>query len=151
MTFWRTSYHIVWATKYRQPLITPAVEESLYAHIRQKAAECKCHIFAINACIDHIHVVLSIPPSVSVADIVHGLKGASSHEFEHITWQRGYGVFTVGERQRKIAIQYVRNQKQHHADKLTNTWLEHTGEPDQDETEIREIPPVYETEIDSLI
>ncbi|OGO35984.1 MAG: hypothetical protein A2W35_18075 [Chloroflexi bacterium RBG_16_57_11] len=65
---------------------------------------------------DHIHLIVSIPPHHSVAEVIKSLKGASSHDLKlagvlgkDFAWQRGYGVFTLGERQRKDAEAYVLN------------------------------------------
>jgi len=103
-----------------------------------KASELDVYVYAINGWHDHIHLVVAIPPKHSVAEIVKRLKGASSHYLNYdvrldwqFAWQRGYGVLSVGERQRAIAEAYVENQKQHHEHQTTNTWLEQTDELDQ--------------------
>src|SRR5947199_5180823 len=105
MPLWRTYYHIVWATKERQPLIAPDAEEELHGYLRGKADSLGLIVHAIGGTADHLHVVLSTPPTSAVADVVHRLKGASSHHIGHQTangqafqWQRGYGVFTLGPR-----------------------------------------------------
>ncbi|MGB8648871.1 MAG: IS200/IS605 family transposase [Anaerolineae bacterium] len=138
MAFWRLYYHLVWATKNREPLIQPEIEKRLYAYIVHKAAELDCYVYAINGWHDHLHLVLSIPPKHSVADVVKHLKGSSSHDLNlaegmnhEFAWQRGYGALSVGERQRAIAEAYVANQKTHHANQTTNTWLEHDSEFDE--------------------
>ena len=135
MPYWRTYYHLVWATKDREPLITPEVEKRLYAYLIRKAAEIGVRVYAINGGQDHIHLVVSIPPSQSIADVVHRLKGASSHNLGMqgvaFEWQRGYGVLTMGEKQRSIAEDYVLKQKAHHADKEVNTALERCAEQDE--------------------
>ena len=142
MSFWRNYYHIVWATKNREPLIQPAIEPALHAYLVNKGRELGIITYAINGWVDHVHLVVSIPPKLSVAAAVKRLKGASSHYVKQIlrpadvsfAWQRGYGCFTLGERQRAIAEAYVREQKQHHAEQSTNRWLEM-------ETHLDEGPP----------
>jgi putative transposase len=138
MPFWRTYYHLVWTTKNREPLIQRAVEKRLYAYMVRKAAELDVRVYAVNGWHDHVHLIVSIPPKESVANVVKHLKGASSHDlnatcgFEHsFAWQRGYGALTLGERQRAAAEEYVRNQKAHHEQNTANTWLEYAVEPDQ--------------------
>lgn len=131
MTFWRLYYHLVWATKDRLPLIEPAIEERLYGYIIRKAMELEVKIYAVNGTSDHIHLIAAIPPKLAVAETVKHFKGASAHDLNlaggmngAFVWQRGYGVLSVGERQKPIAIAYVQAQKQHHAQNTTYAFLE---------------------------
>ena len=137
MSFWRTYYHIVWTTKNRQPSITAEIEPRLFAYLVHKAAEQGAYIYAINGWTDHVHLIVAIPPSVSISEFVKNLKGSSSHDLNasarsdiSFAWQRGYGVLTLGERQRKDAEAYVKAQKTHHAQQSTNSWLELCEEDD---------------------
>lgn len=78
MSFWRNYYHLVWSTKNRLPLILPDFESQLFNYLIHKAAELDTNVLEINGIQDHIHLVLSIPPKNSVADVVKLLKGASA-------------------------------------------------------------------------
>ena len=138
MAFWRLSYHLVWATKNREHLIQPQIEDRLYGYIVNKVAELGVYVYAIKSWYDHIHLVVSIPPKHAVAYVVKRLKGASSHDLNHavrldyhFAWQRGYGALSLGERQRPAAEAYVANQKQHHDQQTTNAWLERYAEFDE--------------------
>ena len=138
MAFWRLYCHLVWATKNREPLIRPAIEERLYAYLVHKAAELGAYVYAIHGWTDHIHPIVAIPPKHAVADVVKRLKGASSHDLNlggaldgQFAWQRGYGAWSLGERQRPDAEAYVRNQKAHHAQQTANAWLERYAEFDE--------------------
>jgi putative transposase len=135
MPYWRTYYHLVWTTKNREPLITPEVEKRLYPYLLGKARDICVRVYAINGWSDHVHLVVSIPPTLSVADVVKRLKGASSHDLGSLgvvfEWQRGYGVLTMGEKQRPFAEQYVREQKTHHAEGAVIRALEHCAELDE--------------------
>ena len=139
MSFWRTYYHITWATHQRRHLLTPEVEQRLYPYLIRKATEEReTYVYAINGWYDHVHLVVSIPPKFAVADFVKLLKGGSSHDLNHaggfeggFAWQRGYGVFTLGETQRPMAEAYVNGQKQHHQQGTTNGWLERCEEQDE--------------------
>ncbi len=162
MPFWRTYYHLVWGTKNREPLITPEIEPRLFAHIVRKAAELGAYVYVINGWTDHIHLVVAIPPHVSVSDLVKRLKGASSHDLNqqgldvHFAWQRGYGVLTLGQRQKPDAEAYVRSQKEHHRMDAAITWLERCSETDEGPEDLpssavsqpvpamREPPPAYD-------
>ena len=138
MPFWRLYYHLVWATKDREPLIRPEIEERLYAYTIRKAAELGVYVYAINGWYDHVHLLVAIPPKHAVADLVKRLKGSSSHYLNHaggldfeFGWQRGYGALTLGEGQRPKAEAYVRDQKGHHGQQTVNAWLEHYTEFDE--------------------
>ncbi len=143
MTFWRNYYHMVWATKNREHLITAELEKDLYAYIVSKSDEIGIIIYAINGWYEHTHLVGAIPPKLAVAEGVKKLKGASSFFVNHVikpegerfAWQRGYGSLSVGEKQRPIAIAYVENQKKHHAEENTNAWLERYDEIDEGPTD----------------
>ena len=139
MSFWRNYYHLVWATKKREPLIQPEFEAQIYSYIVNKGAEMGIYTYAIGGVADHIHLIAAIPPKHAVAYVVKNLKGASSHYVNHVirpayltfAWQIGYGCLTLGETQRPIAEAYVRMQKQHHKDQSTNRWLERCEELDE--------------------
>lgn len=160
MPFWRTFYHLVWTTKNREPWITPNLEPRLYTYIVRKAAELDVHVYAINGWTDHLHLVVAIPPHVAVADLVKLVKGASSHDLNHqglgfrFAWQRGYGVLTLGQRQKPDAVAYVEGQKEHHGKNTIIPWLENCAEYDEGPDDhkpvtassvpaIREVSPAY--------
>ena len=141
MSFWRTYYHVIWATKGRKPLITPAIEAQLFPHLVQRATELGVHVHAVNGWTDHIHLVVSIPPRLAVAQVVKELKGASSRYINarepallpptaHFGWQDGYGVLTLGERHCHVAVEYVQRQKEHHAARQTIARWEYCEEDD---------------------
>jgi REP element-mobilizing transposase RayT len=132
MAHWRLYYHLVWATKERQPLITPDKEPKLYSYIIGKADTLGCIVHAIGGIENHIHLVVSISPSLSNADFVKNIKGSSAHHLNHslpnsctpFNWQRGYGVFSLGGKQLAQAVDYVRNQKIRHLQGSTVASLE---------------------------
>ena len=74
MPFWRTYYHLVWATKDRAELIGPEVEETLFRYLVNKAAELNVRVYAINGWFDHVHMVVGIPPKHSIATVVKRLR-----------------------------------------------------------------------------
>lgn len=132
MTLWRLYYHLVWTTKNRQPLITSNKEQQLYNYILRKAQALNCQIHAIDGIEDHIHIVVTIPPSLAVSEFVKKIKGSSSHHLNHssntssdkFVWQEGYGVFSLGYKQLKDVVIYVQNQKNHHCQLTTHPYLE---------------------------
>ena len=162
MPFWRTYYHLVWATKNRTEIIDANTENVLYPYLHGECRELGVRVYAANGWVDHVHLVTSIPPKLAVAVVVKNLKGASSHYLnhtvrlpDHFAWQRGYGVFTLGQSQLARAIAYVRKQKEHHRQQTTNAWLERVdafdeGPPedilgvDEPGTSVREPGPKYD-------
>ncbi len=130
MPYWRLFYHIVWGTKNRLELIDPAWEKDLYGYLWGKATALECTPHAIGGIADHIHVVISIPPKLCVATLVGKLKGASSHHINQnyaggaFLWQAEYGIFSFSEKSLPMVIEYVNNQKKHHANKTLNVELE---------------------------
>lgn len=95
---------------------------------------------AINMTNDHLHLLVSILPKISVAEFVHRIKGSSSH-FINLNasgsgfyWQSGYGALSLSEKGIPFVKTYIANQKQHHArnrvlDVLEYTPLDETPQP----------------------
>jgi REP element-mobilizing transposase RayT len=110
------------------------IEPQLYGYLIGKAAAMDTIVHAIGGIEDHIHVVASIPPKHAIADVVKRLKGSSSHFLNRdlsalmspssFRWQRGYGVFSLGQTQLPIAIRYVQKQREHHSERTTMRTLE---------------------------
>ncbi len=124
MTYWRLHYHLIFSTFERQPILIGEREKIFYGVIYQKAKELDLKVHAVGNVDDHVHIVVSIPPKISVADCVRHLKGPSAHAINHMDgsdgqfkWQEGYGALTVGERSLETVMAYAANQKQHHKDR----------------------------------
>lgn len=158
MSFWRLYYHLVWATKNRAPLITPLVEPRLYGCLRSRAVEMGVNVYAVRGYLNHVHLVVSVPPPLALADVVKRLKGASAFELNEsedtagqFIWQRGYGALSLGERQKPAAIAYVHAQEEHHTRGTANDWLERATDLDDAPGDaagsqmaaVREDPGVY--------
>ena len=120
---WRCKYHIVFAPKYRRQAIYGKIKQDIGKILRQLCENKGVEILEAELCKDHVHMLVSIPPNLSVAQFVGYLKGKSSlmifdrhanlkykYGNRHF-WCRGYYVDTVGKNTEKIA-QYIRNQLQ---------------------------------------
>ena len=114
MPYSRLFYHLIWTTKNREPIITRHFEKELFPYFHIKANEIICTILEINGTDDHIHIIIEISPKYSISQVVQKLKGSTSFKFSELYWQRGYGALSVSERNLTAAIDYVRNQKDHH-------------------------------------
>jgi putative transposase len=129
MALWRLYYHLVWSTKDRLPLILPKYENDLYNYIIGKSDNFNCIIHCVNGMPDHLHIIVSIPPKISISEYVQKIKGSTSHYlsekyFSPFQWQKGYGVFSISQKNLSQAIEYVKNQKKHHANSTTIAILE---------------------------
>jgi putative transposase len=119
--------HFVWATWHREPIITSCLESSLYHCIEMEANRLGCDTLAIGGMPDHIHLVLKIPATHSISDIMKRIKGVSSTfartqigEDNFFGWQDNYGVLSFSSRNKSDVIHYVLNQKRHHS--LNTLW-----------------------------
>jgi REP-associated tyrosine transposase len=121
MPDWRLFYHAVWGTRNRLALIDPAWEKDLYGYIWGRAITLDCIPHAIGGMPDHLHIVISIPPKLSVASLIVQLKCASSHHINEnyadgsFLWQAEYGVLSISENSLATVVDYVNGQKKHHA------------------------------------
>ena len=135
MPFLQLFYHFVWATQQRQPLITPSAEPLLYDFLRSKAIGLGGTVYAIGGVADHVHVVASVPPGISVSSFVGQVKGASSANLNRsgamagprFAWQSDYGAFTFGQKRLPYVIAYVEGQKEHHAQRTFIPFLERSS------------------------
>ena len=122
-TKWNCKYHIVFAPKYRRLVIYGKIKQDIGKILRQLCETKKVEIIEAEACPDHIHILVSIPPHLSVAQFMGYLKGKSSlmifdrhanlkykYGNRHF-WCRGYYVDTVGRNKERIS-EYIRNQLQ---------------------------------------
>ena len=122
-TRWNCKYHIVFAPKYRRQVIYGQIKADIGNIIRKLCEYKGVEIIEAEACPDHIHMLVSIPPKYSVSQFMGYLKGKSSlmifEKYANLKykygnrhfWCRGYYVSTVGKNKKAIA-QYIRNQLQ---------------------------------------
>ena len=118
---YRCEYHIVFAPKYRRKVIYNQIRKDIGEIIRKLCNELKVEIIEAEACPDHIHMLVSIPPYMSIAQFVGMLKSKSALMIfdRHANlkyrygsrnfWARGYFVDTVGKNETLIA-RYIKNQ-----------------------------------------
>jgi putative transposase len=114
-------YHCVFSTKERRKTIDDGLQERLWPYMGGIARENKMAALAIGGVEDHVHLLLSIPSTLSISHAMQLIKGGSSkwvHEtfpdHRHFEWQEGYGAFTVGISQVPDTKRYIANQREHH-------------------------------------
>lgn len=113
--------HCIFSTKERFPFIDGNLESRLWPYIGGIARENKMRALAIGGTADHVHTLLTLPGTMSVAKAVQLIKGGSSKwvhdtftQYRKFTWQDGYGAFSVSASQADKTIAYIKGQKEHH-------------------------------------
>ena len=113
--------HFVWSTKNREPFLTSDLRERLWPYLGGIARENKMKAVAIGGAADHVHMLVSLPPTLSIAKAVQLLKGNSSkwiHEtfpkLRSFEWQEGYGAFSIGISGINVTVAYIKDQAEHH-------------------------------------
>ncbi len=139
MKDWQSQTHVKWECKYHVVILPKYRKKSNFENNRRKIGQiirelCRQKGIGIiegNAAVDHIHLLLSVPPKFSIAMTIGYLKGKSAvrinREIERVTgtlygrsfWSRGYCVSTVGLDEAKIR-KYIQEQEKHEKDELTN-------------------------------
>jgi putative transposase len=122
-TKWECKYHIVFAPKFRRKEIFGKLKTDIGQILRQLCRQKEVEVIEAHACMDHIHMLVSIPPKLSVSAFMGYLKGKSSlmiferhanlkYRYGNRTfWCKGYYVSTVG-RNKKVIENYIREQEQ---------------------------------------
>jgi putative transposase len=127
-TFTKLTYHIVFSTKYRHPLIQTALQKRLYKYIGGIIRAQNNHLIEIGGIEDHIHLLANLSPTKSISDTIREIKSNASKwsnelpdQTSRFEWQKGYGAFTVSHSQIESVRHYIQNQREHH---LTKTFEE---------------------------
>jgi REP-associated tyrosine transposase len=125
--------HLTWHTKLSMPVLTGRVETLTYQFIRQKLINTPgVFIHEIGGTDNHVHLAISIAPTILISDLVGKLKGASSHDINQrpgegrkiLEWQPGYGVVSFGTKDLDWVKAYVLDQRRHHAQGIVHERLE---------------------------
>jgi len=116
--------HVIFAVRHRARMIDENWEVSLQKYISGIIKSHKQKMMAINNMPDHMHILIGIRPEMHIASLIRDIKANSSRWINdqqflssRFEWQEGYGVFSVGERQVQIVIDYILNQKIHYQKK----------------------------------
>ena len=146
---WNCKYHIVFAPKYRREVIYGKIKMDIGKIIRTLCEQKGVEIIEAEACSDHIHLLVSIPPKISVSAFMGYLKGKSSlmifdrhanlkykYGNRHF-WCKGYYVDTVG-KNKKVIAEYIRNQLQEDIARDQMTIKEYVDPFEKEENKERE-------------
>jgi putative transposase len=116
--------HLTWHTKDGMPLLTPQVRDLVYRCLRQRIVNTPvAFIHEIGGIETHVHLAVTVPPTLLISEFVGQLKGASAHEVneqlgalgKRLQWQAGYGAVSFGSRDLQWVKQYIEHQPEHHA------------------------------------
>ena len=122
-TRWNCKYHIVFAPKFRRQAVYGKIKTSIGKILRTLCEQKKVEILEANACADHIHMLVSIPPNLSVSQFMGYLKEKSAlmifdkhpelgNKFERDFWARGYYVSTIGNVDEATIKNYIKEQEE---------------------------------------
>jgi REP element-mobilizing transposase RayT len=113
------------------PLLTAELEPAVYACIQAECAKLNTEVLAVGGTENHLHVLVRLPTTVTLAALVQQMKGASSHLVTHelgyadgFKWQGAYAAFSVSKAQLSTVRDYILNQKTHHRDKIYTEEME---------------------------
>ncbi len=120
-SFSSSLHHCIFATKGREALLTPETRARLWPYLGGIARDNGMKALAIGGVADHVHILLSVPATMSVSKAMQLLKGNSSkwiHEtfpaLRQFAWQEGYGAFSIGISGVEETCAYIRGQEEHH-------------------------------------
>lgn len=111
--------HIVFSTQGHLPQITNEIMTELFAYMGGLVKELKGMPIIINGMADHVHLLILLPPNVSVSDAMRFVKPNSSRWVKakfrkKFAWQKGFGAFAVSRSNVHAVAKYIENQQQHH-------------------------------------
>ncbi|MGI9543486.1 MAG: IS200/IS605 family transposase [Cyclobacteriaceae bacterium] len=125
--------HVIFATKGREPMILPEYEADIYERLCVDLNKMGSEVIAINGMQEHIHILLKLPSSKSIAETIGWCKGETSHWFNNekmkhqdhkLFWQDSYVAFSVSKKELKQMRRYVENQQAIHERHLFSEEIE---------------------------
>ena len=117
-------YHVIFSTKSRRRLLTPTIRGRLYPYMSAIIRDMGGRATVIGGTEDHVHLLIELPATLSIADVMRILKAGTSewiHEsfqdHSDFAWQSGYAAFSVSESVAGRVASYIQNQENHHREK----------------------------------
>jgi putative transposase len=117
----RILVHLIFSTKNRDPVLNPEVRAELHPYLADVLREDGCPSLQVGGVEDHVHLLLGLSRTRTVAQVVENVKTSSSKwmkiqgaAFSEFHWQAGYGAFSVSQSNADAVILYIRNQEEHH-------------------------------------
>ena len=123
-TYTSLHYHVVFSTKNREPWFKQDIEQRIWAFLGGIARKNKMTAAIIGGVEDHVHLLVDVPPTLTVSKALQLIKGASSAWIKEaipgtrkFAWQDGYGAFSVSKSQIPEVVAYIKRQREHHRKK----------------------------------
>jgi REP element-mobilizing transposase RayT len=123
-TYTQIYLQIVFAVKWRQSLLQDNFREGVHKYITGIVENRGQKLIAINSVSDHIHILVGFGTNITIADLVHDIKIASTNyindqrlALKKFAWQNGYGAFSYSKSQIDRVVKYILNQQKHHKKK----------------------------------
>ena len=117
----RVIVHLIFSTKDRHPWLGPDARPRMHACLATICRDLGGEAHRVGGMADHVHVVTTLPRTISQAELVEKVKTSSSawiktlgNTYAGFHWQRGYGAFSVSASQLEEVVRYVENQHEHH-------------------------------------
>ena len=121
MSYVQSLYHVVFRTYRSEPVIEVQQERELYAYLYNVATNARVKVYRIGGMPDHIHMLVDLPPSMSIATFMQQLKVASSkwmkenRRFPNFRgWAKEYAALSYSLRDKEMIVNYIKGQKEHH-------------------------------------
>ena len=111
--------HCIFSTKNGVSLITNDMRKNLHSYIIGTLSNIGSYVNEIYANSDHIHVLCTLPRTITIAELISKIKTSSNKWIKkqgvnNFSWQGGYGAFSVSSSKVQIVTKYIQNQEQHH-------------------------------------
>jgi putative transposase len=113
--------HLIFSTKHREPVLDSAIRPALHAYLATVARNAGCECYRVGGAADHVHLAVRISRTISTAQLIEGLKTASSKWLKtqaptlaDFAWQGGYGAFSLGPSSLEALKRYIASQERHH-------------------------------------
>jgi putative transposase len=117
-TYSQNVIHVVFSTKDRRKTVPEDFQPRIWAYAAGVCQKIGILVYAIGGAEDHVHLLIQIPPSLSVSKAVMAIKSNSSRwaseEGHKFAWQESYGAFSASHSVLPVALQYIQNQREHH-------------------------------------
>jgi len=120
-TYAKLIYHVVFSTKNRNQIINPVLQTRLYDYMGGIIRGEKGSLIKAGGIADHVHLLTVFHPTKSISEMLHRIKGSSSHwvnehhfQEQYFDWQDGYGAFSVSESKIDSVRAYIERQEDHH-------------------------------------
>lgn len=117
--------HIIFSTKDREPWLGLDVRPRMHAYLATVCRDLGTEVVRVGGVADHVHIVTTLPRTVSQAQLIEQIKKVSSKwiktldaRYRSFFWQRGYGAFSVSPSQLEAVLEYVDTQQEHHRTRI---------------------------------